>query len=156
MSRSSPLNNTTAIADTGASSHYLRPQDPHNTTGANKTPITVRLPNGTMLQSTTEACQLALSQLPEQAREAHIMPGLTHSSLLSIGKLCDAGCKAIFTEHEVKISHNDQVLLTQVNETRTALGSGAPQLAIKPLQQHHQLQVAWNATMPINYTRFQN
>ena len=99
-----PSIDQTTIADIGASSHYLRPNDPHFKSGINKPPITVGLPNGNLLQSTTqEACQLSLPQLPEQARYAHIIPGITHISLVSIGKLCDAGCEATFDEAEVKI-----------------------------------------------------
>jgi hypothetical protein len=97
MSRPPLTNTTTAIADTGASSsHYIRPNDPHITNGAYKQVIIVSLPNGNMLHSTTQACQLAFPQLPVQAWEAHIIPGLTHSSLVSIVKLCDAGCEAHF------------------------------------------------------------
>jgi hypothetical protein len=155
MSRSPPLNNTTAIADTGASSHYLRPQDPHNTTGANKIPITVRLPNGTMLQSTNEACQLALSQLPEQAREAHIIPGLTHSSLYSpLENYVILGAKP-FSRNMKSKSVTTIKSYSPANETHTP-DSDASQLAIKTLQQHHQLQSDKNATLPTNYTRFQN
>ena len=67
MSRPPLPNHTSAIADTGASSHYLRPQDPHTTNGTHTQAISVSLPNGTMLQSTTQACQLDLAQLPTQA-----------------------------------------------------------------------------------------
>jgi hypothetical protein len=114
MSQFPPSSNTnTGIADTGTSSHYLQPSNPHTNTGSNTKPtITVGLPNGDMLQSTTEACQLSLPQeLPLTARDAHIVPGLVHSSLLSIGKLCDAGCEAKFNDQEVAITKNDTKLL---------------------------------------------
>jgi hypothetical protein len=64
----------------------------------------VALPNGTFLHSANEACHLALPQLPTTASEAHILPGLTHSSLISIAKLCDAGCKATFDATQVMSS----------------------------------------------------
>jgi hypothetical protein len=82
-----------AIADTGASGHYIRPQDPHNKNGTTQTTITVGLPNGDTLQSNDTGCELAIPQLPPDARQAHLLPGLTHSSLVSIGKLCDEGCE---------------------------------------------------------------
>jgi hypothetical protein len=95
-------------------SHYIRPNDPHfSTTGINKSPITVALQNGNLLQSIMQACQLSRSQLPEQAREAHIIPGLTHSSLDSIGKLCDAGCEATFNKTEVQIIKDNKIILTE-------------------------------------------
>ena len=93
-----PPTDQSAIADTGASSHYLRPNDPHFKAGINKPPITVGLPNGDLLQSITQAVQL-----PKQDRYAHIIPGLTHSSLVSIGKPCDAGYEATFKKDEQDI-----------------------------------------------------
>jgi hypothetical protein len=67
--------NITAIADTGASGHYLRTADPYNTDGTTKSPILVGLPNGASLQSNNKPCTLALPQLPQAARDAHILPG---------------------------------------------------------------------------------
>jgi hypothetical protein len=76
-----------AIADTGASGHYIRPQDPHQSNGTKQDSITVGLPNGATLQSSTNNCTLDIPQLPDAARQAHLIPGLTHSSLVSIGTL---------------------------------------------------------------------
>ena len=64
-----------------------------------------------MLTSTNDACQLNLPQLPLTAREAHLIPGLTHSSLISIGKLCDSGCTAIFDAQQVSIRKNNETPL---------------------------------------------
>ena len=85
------------------------------------TPITVSLPNGDCLRSTTDACSLALPQLPAEARDAHILPGLTHSSLVSIGKLCDAGCTATFDANQVVVCHADKFLLRGTRDRRTGL-----------------------------------
>jgi hypothetical protein len=74
-----------------------------------------------MLQSTTAACQLSLPQLPITAREAHILPGLAHSSLVSIGKLCDAGCEAKFDNQEVVITKNNINLLRGQRDRCTGL-----------------------------------
>jgi hypothetical protein len=75
-----------------------------------------------MLQSTNKVCSLQLPQLPKQAQEAHIIPGLTHSiPLLSIGKLCDAGCKATFNKHEVRILKNNQELFKGQRDQQTGL-----------------------------------
>jgi hypothetical protein len=74
-----------------------------------------------MLQSTPAACQLSLPQLPITAREAHILPGLTHSSLISFGKLCDAGCEAKFDNQKVVITKNNINLLRGQRDRCTGL-----------------------------------
>lgn len=113
--------NITAIADTGASGHYLRTTDPYDTDGTTKSPILVGLPNGASLRSTNKTCNLALPQLPKPARDAHILPGLTHSSLISIGKLCDAGCTANFDAHKVVIRKENNTLLQGTRDLQTGL-----------------------------------
>jgi hypothetical protein len=111
-----------AIADTGASGHYIRPHDPHESNGTTQESITVGLPNGATLQSSnTKNCTLNIPQLPCKARKAHLIPGLTHSSLVSIGTLCDAGCKASFDRTTVVITKNDGIVLTGPRDTRTWL-----------------------------------
>jgi hypothetical protein len=73
------------------------------------------------IHSTTQACQLDLPQLPAQAWEAHILPGLTHSSLVSIGKLCNAGCEAHFTAIKVIINKDNRLLMTGPRDQQTGL-----------------------------------
>jgi hypothetical protein len=122
MSQSPSYKHTnTGIADTGVSSHYLRSSDSHTITGNTKPTITVGIPNGNMLQSTMAACQLSLPQLLITAREAHILPGLAHSSLLSIGKLCNAGCEAKFDDQQVVITKNNISLLRGERDRCTGL-----------------------------------
>ena len=121
MCHTPPTNTTTAIADTGASGHYLRIQDPYQTHGTTKPSIRVALPNGTTLQSTNQTCTLDLPQLPTNAIDAHILPGLTHSSLISIGKLCDAGCTATFDDQQVLIQKDKQTILHGPRDFRTGL-----------------------------------
>lgn len=111
----------TGIADTGASGHYLRTNDPHQIDGTPKPPIMVGLPNGASLHSTNKNCTLALPQLPKGARDAHILPGLTHSSLVSIGKLCDAGCTASFNQQKVIVHKKGNTLLEGKRDFRTGL-----------------------------------
>ena len=53
-------------------------------------PITVNTPNGTTMQSTHDA-ELPFPDLPAAARAAHLVPELTSHSLVSMGRLCDAG-----------------------------------------------------------------
>jgi hypothetical protein len=95
-----------------------------------------------MLQSTNEACHLNLSQLPIQAREAHIIPGLSHSSLISIGKLCDEGCTATFTVNKVVITHDHQEVLVGTRDNTTGLwriplnNTNTSEFPIQPTSSH--------------------
>eukprot|EP00957_Ditylum_brightwellii_P187224 14259074-Ditylum_brightwellii.AAC.1 len=58
-------------------------------------------PGGGSMQL-TGMVNLHCSSVPEAAKEEHILPGI-HTSLLSAGKLCNAGCVAIFTKEDVKV-----------------------------------------------------
>ena len=84
------------ILDSGASSHFLLTEAPvsysieHNL-------IKIRLPDGSQVQSLYTA-ELNNSDLPNAARACHIVPGLTSRSLISVVKLCDAGCEVTFTK----------------------------------------------------------
>lgn len=88
--------NDTAIADTGASDIYLTPKAPK----INYNPQAPRVSVGTATgarQTSSGGCELNLSQLPQECRKGQVMPSFAHN-LLGIGKLCDAGCKVLFTE----------------------------------------------------------
>jgi hypothetical protein len=110
-----------AIANTGASGHYIRPRDPHQTNGTTQQTITVGLPNGNTVQSSTNNCTLNLPQLPHDVRIAHIIPGLTYSSLISIGTLCDAGCEATFNKTQVIVKKDNYILITGPRDPKTGL-----------------------------------
>jgi hypothetical protein len=61
------------------------------------------MPNGTTIQL-SHTCSLLLTELPPQAWRAHILPGLVHNSLFSVGQLCDNECSVTFTQDQVTIS----------------------------------------------------
>ena len=100
----------TAIADTGATGHFLAIDTPNLESHPTKHPIKVALPDNSIITSTRIA-ELDLLPLPKEARTAHLFPALTNTSLLSIRKLCDAGCQAVFTDKEVIINWRGRVLL---------------------------------------------
>jgi hypothetical protein len=68
------------------------------------------MPNGTTIQS-AHTCNLLLTGLPPQARQAHILPGLAHNSLISVGQLCDKGCSVTFTHDQVTVTKNKEFLM---------------------------------------------
>jgi len=118
-----PTSNYYAILDSGISDHYLQ-QKPHVHTcsQAEYNPITVTLPNGASLTS-TEICNLPISNMEDKATTGHVIPGL-HKSLLSIGKMCDANYTVVFTNKNVtncksslQIPENEILLTGKRDET---------------------------------------
>jgi hypothetical protein len=78
------------------------------------------MPNGTMIQS-SHTCDLLLAYLTTQARKAHILPGLVHNSLISVGQLCDYGCNIIFTQEQVTVSNIEKCVMYGSRDPRSRL-----------------------------------
>lgn len=78
------------------------------------------MPDGTALQS-SKCVQLNLPNVPPQACKAHVLPGLAHASLLSLGVLCDNGCTATFDNKKVTINHQNKIVLTGNRDPITRL-----------------------------------
>ena len=58
--------------------------------------------------------------VPSAATQAHSYPNLKSVSLLSIGKLCDTICSALFTKKDVTIFNSDKNHI--LDETRKTYG----------------------------------
>jgi hypothetical protein len=78
------------------------------------------MPNGTTIQS-SHTCNLLLTDLPPQARQAHILPGLVHNSLISVGQLCDNGCSVTFTQDQVTVSKNEKCVMYGARDPKSRL-----------------------------------
>ena len=65
-------------------------------------PISINLPDGSVIKS-THTCRINIPWLLERATRAYIVPGLAHTSLISIAVLCDVGCKVIHNDDEYKL-----------------------------------------------------
>jgi hypothetical protein len=78
------------------------------------------MPNGTTIQS-SHTCALLLADLPPHARKAHILPGLVHNSLISVGQLCDNGCNITFTQEHVMVSKNGKCVMYGSRDPRSRL-----------------------------------
>jgi hypothetical protein len=63
------------------------------------------MPNGTTIQS-SHTCNLLLTDLPPHAGQAHILPGLVHNSLISVGQFCYNGCIVTLTHDQVTVTKN--------------------------------------------------
>jgi hypothetical protein len=83
-------------------------------------PLNVNMPNGTTIHS-SHTCNLLLTDIPPQARQAHILPGLVHNSLILVGKLCDNGCSVTFTQDQVTVSKNEKCVMYGSRDPKSRL-----------------------------------
>jgi hypothetical protein len=95
----------TATLDSGCTSNFLSAAAPCIDKQPAHVPLNVNMPNGTTIQS-SHTCNLLLTDMPPQARQAHILPGLVHNSLISVGQLCNNECSVTFTQDQVIVSRN--------------------------------------------------
>jgi hypothetical protein len=84
-------------------------------------PLHVNMPNGTTIQS-SHTRELLLNTLPPEARRAHKFPGLVHSSLISVGQLCDSGCDVKFTQDKVEVNKNGKSVMSGVHDENRNYG----------------------------------
>ena len=79
----------------------------------------------------THQVQATLSpKLSAKAQEGHVLDGLTTGSLVSIGKLCDDDCIALFTKYNVRIVKNGEVII----EGRRNPNNGLYMIPLSPRQ----------------------
>jgi hypothetical protein len=107
----SPQLQSTALLDSGCTAHFLIVNVHCKKKVLTQTPLEGRIPNGTTIASTHTAT-LNLPSLPHPERQAHILHGLAHHSLLSVGQMCDSGCSITFTENKVTVTHRATKILT--------------------------------------------
>ncbi len=81
------------VLDWGATSHFVCPNKNLPVTGiSNKV---VALASGSKFNA-AHTTDLPFDALTNHAWKAHVLPGLRPNTLISIGKLADAGCITIF------------------------------------------------------------
>ena len=119
-----------AIADSGATSHFLMTSAPVIVKETASSPLSVKLPNGDTLRS-THTCQLDIPALPTEARLGHIIPGLANHSLISIVQLCNSGCEVKFIKEACHVIYNGHVIMRGRKCQRTGLW-------MLPVAQHQQ------------------
>ena len=100
-----------AIADAGATGHFVMAGVPVINVRLTTNPIRITLPNGQIIVS-THTCNLNIPWLPAFMTEAYIVPGMAHSPLISIRKLCDGGCKVKYNETEVRVIYKEKHVLS--------------------------------------------
>jgi hypothetical protein len=109
-----------ALFDSGATAHFLVQGAPVINKKPVVIPLKIKLPDGNFIES-THTCNLNIPWLPTSVTEAHIVPGLQHSSLISTRKFCDAGCKVIFETEECKVFYKNELVLSGIRDDTTGL-----------------------------------
>jgi hypothetical protein len=102
-----------AIVDAGATRHFLVPDAPIDDVRVSKEPLAIHMPQGGIIKSTYKGT-LRLPWLPKKAQEAHGVPGLAHSSLVSIKVLCKVECKVIYKVDTVKVHYKGELVCVSV------------------------------------------
>ena len=110
----------TAISDTGATGHFLTSNAPVQNKQVTTNPISILLPNGNTLQS-THTCEVAIPGLRPAAKTAHVVPGLSHASLLSTAVFCDAGYTLTYDANACHVRDGPITILTGTRDSNTGL-----------------------------------
>ena len=98
------------IDASGCTVHYLDDLTTIvHTREPSENPINVKLPSSSTIASTHQS-QIPQKQLSSKAKHAEIFPKL-HSSLISIGQLCDDECIVTFYKHKVVVSKNKDIIV---------------------------------------------
>ena len=109
-----------AIADSGATAHFLLTNAPVTSVKIAREPLRINLPDGVQVRS-SHTYRLNIAGFPATATEAHIVLQLAHTSLISIKALCDAGCITSFTNNEVHIYYRNKIVWMGHHEASTGL-----------------------------------
>lgn len=99
-----------AILDSGVSSHFLLSAAPVHDKKVATNPLHIKLLDGTTIESSHTA-NIALPQLPPMARVAHIVPSLASHSLVSVVKLCNAGCKVVMDDISCEVHYRGKPVI---------------------------------------------
>jgi hypothetical protein len=105
--------NPHACLDSGATGNFVAQQDaPHlrDTIEIDDGP-TIISANGTDMPTTLRG-RLSLSdKLSPSSQSAFVLDDLQTGTLISLGKLCDDDCIAIFTKHDVQLLKDNEVII---------------------------------------------
>jgi hypothetical protein len=106
------------IIDSGATGHFFKVSSTLLELKPTTTSIAVSLPDGAHIRI-NHTGTLPIPGLPLSACRAHDVPSFQSHSLLSIGQLCNHGCKAFFTNDCITITRDDLILLTGTKSSST-------------------------------------
>ena len=110
--------NTHGLLDLGASDHFLAIHSQVESSWPTTNKINVVIPDGEKMLSTKE-CNIDWPALPKSARHGHIIPSLKNYVLISVVKLCDAGCQVLFKYDCCLVIYKGKIIMYGVRCPRT-------------------------------------
>lgn len=108
------------MLDSGTTGHFIAVNANVTNIRPTNNPLNIIILDGNSMKSTHE-CIINWPSLPAAARTAHIIPQLKQQSLLSVVKLCDAGCTVAFENDQCTIKYNNKIVLRGFKCPRTRL-----------------------------------
>ena len=105
------------------------------------------MPNGDKLRAIENDLLPLHYLLSEHAKKAHILEGLSYVSLLSIGKLCDDDCVAVFDKTHLCI-YKQGILIIKGQRNWT---DGLWDINIKPIRPQQSVNVITRKDKTKNY-----
>ena len=103
-----PPNKLFIIPDNGRTGHYVN--NHVNLVNCAPSDLKIRMPDGRHITASEQGSLPMVKHLSNNAAVAYKIPQLAHS-LLSIGKLCDNDCTAIFTKTNCYIMHKNTTIM---------------------------------------------
>ena len=110
-------------ADSGASQHFFKHDDSdalNNCMPTMSGPY-VRLPNDDIIQATHFGSLQLHPALSKKASTAHVFDGITNSSLLSLGQLCDDNCIAVLDKNKMQVYKQNTIILSGTRNSNDGL-----------------------------------
>jgi hypothetical protein len=95
------------------------------------------LPDSTLIQATHAGLLPLPSALSTKAKTAHVLDGITNSSLISIGQLCDNDCIAVLNKNKLQVFKNEKCILQGPRNPIDGLWDISIPLASRSPPKHH-------------------
>ena len=108
------------VLDSGATGHFILPGTKVSNMKISKKPLTINLPDSPQLKL-THTCEINDPRLFKESKQAHVLPGMSHTSLISMKILTEAGCKVVYNAHDWRVYFRDKIVWTGGKEPKTGL-----------------------------------
>ena len=128
------------VTYSGATGNFILPGTNVSNMNISKKTLTINLPDGNQLKS-THRCEIIVPRLPKEARQAHVVPGMEQTSLISMKILTDAECKVVYDAHECRIYFREKTSGQGVSKIQWANGY---YLSVQTVKHHPKMETKLN------------